>query len=184
MQTQPGCVVQSAVQRSERWWDAIYGCWLQERKDIDAYQSDPTEEKSGRKSSTYGPEMLETWLLLEFCDRCFTCISPAFMGVQKITDVVWWQRQVTTTTPCCCPLTATFKAHRGASVAEKKSTGVQGYAGQGNHAEADPLFHQWDAQSGVPVPLPDRHRCRHGLPPFLGRDQWGPQACQCPAQVH
>ncbi len=52
-------------------------CWLQGsmRKDIDAYQSDPTKEKSGgRKSATYGPEMLETWLLLEFCDRCADCV--------------------------------------------------------------------------------------------------------------
>ena len=53
------------------WCDfaAAATCWLQEPKEIDAYQSDPTKEKSGRKSAIYGPEMLETWLLLEFCDR-------------------------------------------------------------------------------------------------------------------
>ena len=45
--------------------------WVQGLKEIDAYQSDPTKEKSsGRKSGgAYGPEMLETWLLLEYCDR-------------------------------------------------------------------------------------------------------------------
>lgn len=45
--------------------------WVQGLKEIDAYLSDPTKEKSsGRKSGgAYGPEMLETWLLLEFCDR-------------------------------------------------------------------------------------------------------------------
>ena len=39
-------------------------CWVQESQDFDAYQSDHEHGKH-----TCGPEMLETWLLLEFCDR-------------------------------------------------------------------------------------------------------------------
>jgi len=43
----------------------------QSGQELGAYGSDPTVEKPGCKesSNTYGPEMLETWLLLEFCDR-------------------------------------------------------------------------------------------------------------------
>lgn len=53
---------------------------MQGRDEIDAYQSDPTKESSGKKRTMYGPEMLETWLLLEFCDRCADCASPASAG--------------------------------------------------------------------------------------------------------
>ena len=38
--------------------------WVQGSQDLDAYQSDPED---GKRAS--GPDMLETWLLLEFCDR-------------------------------------------------------------------------------------------------------------------
>ncbi|KAK9906630.1 hypothetical protein WJX75_005201 [Coccomyxa subellipsoidea] len=38
-------------------------------RDIGAYASDPTVEKEGAKEAGYAPDTLETWLLLEFCDR-------------------------------------------------------------------------------------------------------------------
>ncbi|BDA46411.1 probable serine/threonine-protein kinase/receptor R826 at N-terminal half [Coccomyxa sp. Obi] len=41
----------------------------QQGRDIGAYASDPTLEKEGGKEAAYAPDMLETWLLLEFCDR-------------------------------------------------------------------------------------------------------------------
>ena len=45
-------------------------CREQEQQEADAYQSDPCAEKGRHREPLYGPEMLETWLLLEFCDRC------------------------------------------------------------------------------------------------------------------
>jgi hypothetical protein len=43
--------------------------------EMGVYQSDPTVEKEGHREGAYGPEMLETWLLLEFCDRCCKSLS-------------------------------------------------------------------------------------------------------------
>ena len=54
---------------------------MQGRKEIDAYQSDPTKEKAGKKRTMYGPEMLETWLLLEFCDRRADCARMLWLGL-------------------------------------------------------------------------------------------------------
>jgi hypothetical protein len=42
---------------------------VQQGRDIGAYASDPTVEKEGAKEAGYAPDTLETWLLLEFCDR-------------------------------------------------------------------------------------------------------------------
>ena len=47
---------------------------IQEQQEADAYQSDPRAEKGRHQEQLYGPEMLETWLLLEFCDRCAFCV--------------------------------------------------------------------------------------------------------------
>ena len=48
----------------------MYVVGEQEQQEADAYQSDPCAEKGRHREPLYGPEMLETWLLLEFCDRC------------------------------------------------------------------------------------------------------------------
>jgi len=59
---------------------------LVQQKEIDAYQSEPSKEKRGSKSSQYGPEMLETWLLLEFCDR-HALISPHCLVINMSVSV-------------------------------------------------------------------------------------------------
>ena len=43
--------------------------WVQGSQDFDAYRSDPEDGKRASVRNSCGPEMLETWLLLEFCDR-------------------------------------------------------------------------------------------------------------------
>lgn len=57
--------------------------FYEQGQDIGAYQSDPTLEKGARKDEGYGPDMLETWLLLEFCDRYFDFALTGFSLVLK-----------------------------------------------------------------------------------------------------
>ena len=54
---------------------------MQGSQDFDAYQSDPEDGKRACGRNSCGPEMLETWLLLEFCGQVSSLLCMGLPGL-------------------------------------------------------------------------------------------------------